>query len=64
MLNIFNEFIARFSEQTDKEDKNGTGTGKATPIEKIKRKEIIARYGSFYLRLGAIGTSIHNIHIY
>ncbi|XP_038213413.1 proton channel OtopLc-like [Zerene cesonia] len=40
----------------DKDDKNGTG--KATPNEKLKQKETITRYGSFYLRLGAIAFGI------
>ncbi|CAH2091891.1 unnamed protein product [Euphydryas editha] len=33
-------------------------TGKATPNEKLKQKETISRYGSFYLRLGAIAFGI------
>ncbi|XP_045459372.1 proton channel OtopLc-like [Melitaea cinxia] len=33
-------------------------TGKATPNEKPKQKETISRYGSFYLRLGAIAFGI------
>ncbi|XP_028177368.1 proton channel OtopLc-like [Ostrinia furnacalis] len=44
----------------EKEDKNG----KTTPNEKPKPKETIARYGSFYLRLGAIafgiGSMVHS----
>ncbi|XP_069355101.1 proton channel OtopLc-like isoform X1 [Maniola hyperantus] len=40
----------------DKEDKNCTG--KATPTERLKGKETISRYGSFYLRLGAIAFGI------
>lgn len=38
---------------TDREEKNG----KSTPGDKTKKKEKdkISRYGSFYLRLGAIG---------
>lgn len=38
---------------TDKEEKNG----KSTQGDKTKKKEKdkISRYGSFYLRLGAIG---------
>nr|XP_032512340.1 proton channel OtopLc-like isoform X1 [Danaus plexippus plexippus] len=41
---------------TYNEDKNTPG--KATPKEKIKQKETISRYGSFYLRLGAIAFGI------
>ncbi|CAH2063371.1 unnamed protein product, partial [Iphiclides podalirius] len=37
-----------------KEDRNG----KTTPNEKNKQKETISRYGSFYLRLGAIAFGI------
>ncbi|XP_047545627.1 proton channel OtopLc-like [Vanessa atalanta] len=51
----FNSII-NSREVADKDDKNGTG--KATPIEKVKRKETISRYGSFYLRLGAIAFGI------
>ncbi|CAG4940547.1 unnamed protein product [Colias eurytheme] len=39
-------------------DKDDKSTGKATPNEKLKRKETITRYGSFYLRLGAIAFGI------
>lgn len=48
-LSMFYSLIA----DTDKEDKNG----KTSPIDKTKKKEKekISRYGSFYLRLGAIG---------
>ncbi|XP_045526888.1 proton channel OtopLc-like isoform X2 [Pieris brassicae] len=38
----------------EKEERNG----KATPNEKVKQKEVITRYGSFYLRLGAIAFGI------
>ncbi|XP_073963847.1 proton channel OtopLc-like isoform X2 [Choristoneura fumiferana] len=41
-------------EETDKTGKDG----KATPSEKTKNKETISRYGSFYLRLGAIAFGI------
>ncbi|XP_072941800.1 proton channel OtopLc-like isoform X2 [Epargyreus clarus] len=40
--------------EADKEDKND----KTTPKERIKVKETISRYGSFYLRLGAIAFGI------
>ncbi|CAK1578283.1 unnamed protein product [Parnassius mnemosyne] len=39
---------------TNKEDR----TGKTTPCERNKEKESISRYGSFYLRLGAIAFGI------
>ncbi|KAG6453761.1 proton channel OtopLc [Manduca sexta] len=41
-------------EGTEKDDKNG----KITPRDKLKLKESISRYGSFYLRLGAIAFGI------
>ncbi|XP_041973043.1 proton channel OtopLc-like [Aricia agestis] len=53
----FNLIISNQGQQ-EKEDKNGTSTEKATPNEKTKRKEVISRYGSFYLRLGAIAFGI------
>lgn len=37
--------------EKDEKDKND----KTTPADKLKQKENISRYGSFYLRLGAIG---------
>lgn len=43
---------------TEKDEK--VSTGRATPNEKLKQKEKISRYGSFYLRLGAIGKFIQN----
>lgn len=46
--------MAILTEVDIKEDKNG----KTTPSEKNKQKEIISRYGSFYLRLGAIGNKL------
>ncbi|KOB66504.1 putative otopetrin [Operophtera brumata] len=50
-----NEAKGQDSEKDEKEkDKNG----KTTPAEKLKQKESISRYGSFYLRLGAIAFGI------
>ncbi|XP_049865005.1 proton channel OtopLc-like [Pectinophora gossypiella] len=48
-----NMIIHDFGE-TDKDEKNG----KTSPGEKPKKKEVISRYGSFYLRLGAIAFGI------
>ncbi|CAH0717239.1 unnamed protein product, partial [Brenthis ino] len=41
-----------------REAENQNGNGKTTPIEKLKKKETLSRYGSFYLRLGAIAFGI------
>lgn len=44
--------MVSFSDDTENHDKKDD---KATPSEKPAEKETISRYGSFYLRLGAIG---------
>ncbi|XP_028037627.1 proton channel OtopLc-like [Bombyx mandarina] len=45
--------ISNYGPDGEKEDK-----GRTTPAEKLKIKETISRYGSFYLRLGAIAFGI------
>lgn len=49
----YRKLLYSFVGETDREEKNG----KSTPGGKTKKKEKdkISRYGSFYLRLGAIG---------
>lgn len=43
------------TEDSEKDEKDKDKNGKTMPAEKLKQKESISRYGSFYLRLGAIG---------
>lgn len=47
--------IAEDSEKEDNKDKEKERNGRPAHVEKVKQKEVISRYGSFYLRLGAIG---------
>lgn len=58
--NTKNNYDAFVSEVT-KEDK--IVIDRATPSEKLKKKESISRYGSFYLRLGAIGKPLIEISL-
>lgn len=56
-LEIVTILILNYTITTFVAAENQNGNGKTTPIEKLKKKETLSRYGSFYLRLGAIGNS-------